>query len=81
MVCPRFLSRRQEVLKSGGPAPDMKWSVRELLEFSYVPGINEAYEGTWASGDPLPALNETLDYDWLEDDIWDNTNNISIDTG
>ena len=23
----------------------MKWSVRGLLEFSYIPGINEAYEG------------------------------------
>ena len=30
----------------------MKWSVRGLLNFSYVPGINEAYEGTWADLDP-----------------------------
>ena len=30
----------------------MKWSVGELLDFNYIPGINEAMEVTWASGDP-----------------------------
>ena len=71
-VCPRFLTTRKEVLKSGGPAPDMKWSVRELLDFSYVPGINDAYEGTWASGDPPPLMDETLDLDWMEGDVNNN---------
>ena len=40
----------------------MKWSVRDLLHFSYSPGVNEAYEGTWASGDPIP---DDMGLDWL----------------
>ena len=50
----------------------MKWSVRELLDFSYVSGINDAYEGTWASGDPPPLMDETLDLDWMEGDVSNN---------
>ena len=53
----------------------MKWSVRDLLNFSYIPEINEAYEGTWANGDPLPQAGRlsdaSLDLDLGEFDEWD----------
>ena len=79
-VCPRFFTLQREVFRGGGPTPDMKWSVRGLLEFSYAPGINEAYEGSWVSGDPIPTLNETLDLDLLANDWGDDNNNTSPDT-
>ena len=44
-ACPRFFSAVTEIMASDLPRPDMKWSVRKLLDFSYVPAINEAYEG------------------------------------
>ena len=51
---------------------DMTRSVCDLLDFSYVPGVNEAFEGNWASGDPLPErawlLDTFLGLGWLEDD-------------
>ena len=46
----------------------MKWSVRDLINFSYHPGVNEAYEGTWLSGDQEGnggSQNETYGLDWL----------------
>ena len=36
----------------------MAWSVRKLLDFSYTPAINEAFEGTWAHGDPPDASGQ-----------------------
>ena len=30
----------------------MSWSVRDLIDFSFLPAINAAFEGTWAHGDP-----------------------------
>ena len=47
----------------------MTWSVRQLLEFSYVPGINAAYEGSWAGEDQVEEamLGCTLDLDWFDD--------------
>ena len=50
--CPRFWATRREMFLDRPPCNDMKWSVRTLLEFSYLPGINEAFEGTWAHNDP-----------------------------
>ena len=63
----------------------MTWSVRDLIDFSHVPGINEAYEGTWASGD-LPLKSDhpsdaSFGLDWLEDDPDDENNNRQISTG
>ena len=80
LVCPRFLSAQREVLQHGVPTADMKWSVREILDFSYVPGINEAYEGTWASADPPLEDDDTLGLDWLESDPGDENNNNSTIT-
>ena len=39
----------------------MEWSVRDLLNFSYIPIINEAFEGTWAHGDPIGLDNMDTD--------------------
>lgn len=35
----------------------MRWSARSLLDFSYTPAINDAFEGTWAHGDPIDIHN------------------------
>ena len=67
-VCPRLLSF-QNSLEYNKPKPhDAAWSVRDLLDFSYNPGINEAFEGTWQSGDPLPLSgthDASFDLGWL----------------
>ena len=51
--CPYLEISRRDIFLDQLPTNDMKWSVRSLLEFSFVPCVNEAYEGTWAHGDPL----------------------------
>ena len=70
-VCPRFVNSQRELFMGRLPLPDMTWSVRTLLNFSYIPGINEAFEGTWASWDALPGHGNVLDDslglgDWLD---------------
>ena len=68
-VCPRLLSFQRDLFHSNGTA-GVTWSVRELLSFSYNPGINEAFEGTWQSGDPLMGQgfhDASLDLGWLEE--------------
>ena len=60
-VCPRFITHQRDILMGSSPSADMKWSVRDLLEFSYIPGINEAFEGTWASGDPAAVAERLSD--------------------
>ena len=39
------------------PGPDRRWSVRALLDFTYNPTLNLAFEGTWAHGDPLDTAD------------------------
>ena len=51
--CPRLWLSRRELFPTGQPTPDMQWSVRALLDFSYIPCINAAFEGTWAHSDPI----------------------------
>ena len=51
-VCPCLAQERRDIFLDRMPGPDRKWSVRSLLNFSYVPPINLALEGTWAHGDP-----------------------------
>ena len=49
------------------PCRGSRWSVRDLLEFSYLKGINEAYEGTGERGaweGDLCAVDD-LGLDWL----------------
>ena len=57
----------------------MDWSVRQLLNFSYIPGINEAYEGNW-TGDGREGLGQdvldvSLGLEWLDDSQNDENNN------
>ena len=42
--CPALMLPRHEILQGRLPLPDMEWSVRKLLDFSYYPSINEAFE-------------------------------------
>ena len=68
--CPRFLTFRRDTFLGQQPRPDRKWSVRSLLEFSYIPSINEAFEGTWAHMDPSneDILDESLTLNTTDDD-------------
>ena len=78
-LCPRFVSFQRDILGNKIPTSDMKWSVRDLLDFSYIPGINEAFEGTGEIADCQPEdpnpMDETLGLGWLEDDVSDTNNN------
>ena len=50
------------------PTAEMNWSVRGLLEFSYVPEINAAFEGAWdGSG---PERGNVDEPDEIEDRSW-----------
>ena len=51
--CPRLWQSRRDFFPKGPPTSDMRWSVRTLLDFSYIPCVNAAFEGTWAHADPL----------------------------
>ena len=44
--CPATELTRRDILGETTPGPDMKWSVRKMLDFSYSPAVNQAYEGT-----------------------------------
>ena len=50
-VCPPFRQAREDIFQDVLPNNEMKWSVRELLNFSYTPSIDLALIGTWAHGD------------------------------
>lgn len=69
-VCPRFTELQRNTFLGGLPSSDMAWSVRQLLDFSFAPGINEAFEGTWANSDPIRGNagpgDDSLGLDWLE---------------
>ena len=52
-ACPRWWQTRTEYFLDNTPSNDMRWSVRSLLDYSYIPAINLAFEGTWAHGDPV----------------------------
>ena len=60
------------------PTDDMRWSVRDLLDFSYVPGINETYEGTWTNSDPPLDNDTTLGLSWLETEDVNNNSMVDI---
>ena len=68
--CPRLWEWRNDMFGGKIPTNDMTWSVRKLLDFSYHPGINEAYEGSWADGDPAPEVGPGMDgsfgLEWLD---------------
>ena len=53
--CPRLLGAQREILGGLMPKSDMSWSVRSLLDFSYTPGVNEAFEGSDHNDPPTPA--------------------------
>ena len=77
--CPRFTTARSDIFLDKVPTNDMKWSVRDLLDFSYNPGINEAFEGTWINDDQLPVADSPLDVSlglaWLDEEDGDENNN------
>ena len=45
-TCPRLWRTSREFFQDKLPSNDMLWSVRALLDFSFQPGVNEAFEGT-----------------------------------
>ena len=56
--CPRFETSRRDIMLNNSPTPEMKWSVRNLIDFSYVPGLNEAMEGVWDPGGSFPDMTD-----------------------
>ena len=44
--CPRLMRARNDIFRDELPQPNRAWSVRELLCFSYIPTVNDAFEGT-----------------------------------
>ena len=76
--CPSFWRTRREMFVTT-PSNDMTWSVRMLLDFSYIPAINTAFEGTWAHGDPvdnhdtLDSLDDCSERDFHSDSQSDNS--------
>ena len=68
--CPRFFTSQREIFAGKPPTPDMKWSVRDVLDFSYTKGINEAYEGLWTDGmsesNGMEEIDMPLYPDWME---------------
>ena len=55
----------------------MSWSVRDLLDFSYCPGINEAYEGD-PQWDNSTLADTSLGLGWLDEGGIDANNNGNI---
>ena len=56
-ACPRTTWKSREVFLDKLPNSDMTWSVRDLLDFSYEPSINDAFEGELNSYDPLGNMD------------------------
>ena len=50
--CPPFRQVRNDIFTDKLPCNDMRWSVRDLLCFSFTPPIDAALHGTWAHSDP-----------------------------
>ena len=50
--CPRFRQARLDIFGDQLPCNNMTWSVRDILNFSYLPSIDVALIGSWAHGDP-----------------------------
>ena len=78
-TCPRLVAARDEIFLGETQDNNMRWSVRDLINFSYTPGINEAFEGTWTSGDPHVEPDRLSDVsfglEWLDDSLGDENNN------
>ena len=64
--CPRLRRCASEIFKNGLPSNNMEWSVRALLEFSYVTGVNEMFEGEW---NPDIPYSDTWSGDETGDDM------------
>ena len=65
--CPPLMGSSREWFGDSPPCGDMKWSVRSVLDFSFIPGVNEAYEGTAAHGDPMTDEMDSLNYSSILD--------------
>ena len=66
--CPRLRRRSEDIFRDAKPSSNMEWSVRMLLEFSYITGVNEMFEGDWCSE---AAFSDT----------WTNDGSVSEDNG
>ena len=44
--CPVTAAHSTEFFLDQKPGPDMTWSVRKIIDFSYIPCVNEAFEGS-----------------------------------
>ena len=73
-LCPRFTMIKCDIFLDNVPCKGSCWLVQDLLDFSFIPGIHEAYEGTRANGDPDGSVDCTMDdlgLDWLTQEDMD----------
>ena len=68
-VCPRFVSFQRSMFLDRLPTADMTWSVRTLLDFSFHPEINSAFEGGEQPREEEMTDSGPLCLTWLEGDL------------
>ena len=44
--CPRYRNKRVEYFYDQNITNDHKWSARDLIDFSFLPGIDDALQGS-----------------------------------
>ena len=69
-TCPRFNGFRRDIFLGCPPDNKMRWSVRDLLHFSYIPAVNSALEGAWTGGN---TNNDPADTYIMDDDLRSDT--------
>ena len=65
--CPVFYESRTSIFLDTIPDNDLNWSVRDILNFSYLPGIREAIDGQ--TNLAMFGLGE--ENDWASEDEFD----------
>ena len=78
-ACPVLMNQTGELFADRIPDAGMRWSVRDLLNFSYIPEVNAAYEGSWADGERTcdeEAMDLASSWPWAETGrVTDDNNN------
>ena len=57
-ACPPLRASVNDIFGSQTPTPDRKWSVRNLINFSNLPSVNRAYEGSGRTNPDLSSPEE-----------------------
>ena len=74
--CPRFHEDRKDKFLGQIVTNDHMWSVQTLLDFSYLPGINEALGGSFGQQTEQPQEIANTESSTETDDSTNNANNV-----